>query len=35
FDGGADFTVTKFTDSDKSINDRTDVKLDVFVVFRF
>lgn len=35
FDGGANFTVTKFTDSDKSINDRTDAKLDVFVVFKF
>jgi hypothetical protein len=35
FDGGANFTVTKFADSDKSINDRTDVKLDVFVVFKF
>ena len=35
FDGGANFTVTKFTDSDRSINDRTDVKLDVFVVFKF
>ena len=35
FDGGANFTVTRFTDSDKSINDRTDVKLDVFVVFKF
>lgn len=35
FDGGGNFTVTKFTDSDKSINDRTDVKLDVFVVFKF
>ena len=35
FDGGADFTVTKYTDSDKSINDHTDTKLDIFVIFRF
>jgi hypothetical protein len=35
FDGGANFTITKYTDSDKSINDHTDTRLDIFVVFRF